>query len=61
MGVVEEYPGYWGGTTIAMAIVTSVIMNDHQKFNNNGNSKSGIRCDKGVNINLNRAISQVID
>ncbi len=31
-----------------MAIVISVVMSDHEKFNNNGISESGIRCDKGV-------------
>ncbi len=33
-----------------MAIVINVVMSDHEKFNNNGNSKSGIRCNKGIAI-----------
>jgi hypothetical protein len=61
MGVVEEYPGYWGGIVTMMAIVTGVIMNVHQKFNSNGNSKSGIWCDKGDTTNSICAINQVID
>jgi hypothetical protein len=44
-----------------MVIVTSVVMSDHQMFNNNGNSESGIRCDKGVTTISILANSQVIN
>jgi hypothetical protein len=40
MGVVEEYPGYSGGIATMMAIVTNVVMNDHQKFNNMATRKA---------------------
>ncbi len=50
-----------GGTTTMMVIVTSVVMSDHQMFNNNGNSESGIRCDKGVTTISILANSQVIN
>jgi hypothetical protein len=32
-GVVEGLPGYWGeGQQLAMAIVTSALMRDHQNY-----------------------------
>jgi hypothetical protein len=46
---------------IVMAIVTNVIMSDHQTFNNNGNLESGIRCDEGIIVISIHAINQVID